>query len=126
MMTAAGQNVKLRFWRIDYSPDDVVGGAVITGSVTGEYPARLREMPPSQLLLQQGLEVETVWSATIVPGTIDVRERDEVDIVQPTDHPYYHQRLRVRGVAYGMLNPRDPRNCVFLTLSRSRIAHAQQ
>ncbi len=123
---AAGQNVKLRFWRMSNDPDDVVGGAVITGSVTGIYPARLRENKPSQLLLQQGLETETTLSATVVPGTIDVMERDEVDIVEPTDHPYYHLRFRVRGVAYGMLNPRDPRNHVFLTLSRSRIAHAQQ
>lgn len=125
-MTAAGMNVKLRFWRMSNNPDDVVGGAIITGSVTGIYPARLRENKPSQLLLQQGLEVETIWSATVVPGTIDVRERDEVDIVEPADHPYYHMRLRVRGVAYGMLNPRDPRNHIFLTLSRSRIAHASQ
>ena len=123
----AGQNVKLRFWRIAYDPDDVVGGAVITGSVTGEYPARLRENPPSQLLLQQGLETVSTYTAIVVPGTIDVRDRDEADIVEPADHPYYHQRMRVMGQpVYGMLNPRDPRNYIMITLSRSRQAHAQQ
>ena len=123
---AAGQNVKLRFWRIAYNPDDSVGGAVITGSITGIYPARLRENMPSQLLLQQALETVPTYTATVVPGTIDVKERDEADIVEPSDHPYYQQRMRVIGVSYGMLNPRDPRNYVMVTLSRSRIGHAQQ
>ena len=125
-MTAAGLNIKVRIWKIEYSPDDVVGGAVVTGTVVGDYPARFRENKENQLLLQQGLEVEKTYSAILVPGTVDVHERDELEIIQPTDHPYYGQRFRVRGVDYGMLNPRDPRNYVHLTLSRSRISHAQQ
>lgn len=122
----AGLNIKIRIFSIDYNPDDSVGGAVITGTAIGDYPARFRENMPSQLLLQQGLETEPTYTVNAVPGTIDVHERDEVEIIQPTDHPYYGQRFRVRGVSYGMLNPRDPRNYVSLTLSRSRIAHAQQ
>jgi hypothetical protein len=123
---AAGLNIKVRIWKIQYSPDDAVGGSVITGTVVGDYQSRFRENRESQLLLQQGLEVDKTYSAIIVPGTVDVHERDELEIIQPTDHPYYGQRFRVRGVSFGMLNPRDPRNYVQLTLSRSRIAHAQQ
>lgn len=125
-MMVAGLNLQIRIWKIEYAPDDLVGGAVITGSVVGSYPARLKENAENQLLLQQGLEVEKTYSAIVVPGTVDVHERDELEIIQPTDHPYYQQRFRVISVSYGMLNPRDPRNYVLLTLSRSRIAHGTQ
>ncbi len=123
---AAGLNIKVRIWNMQNSPDDAVGGAVLTGTIVGDYQSRFRENRENQLLLQQGLEVEKTYSAIIVPGTVDVHERDELEIIQPTDHPYYGQRFRVRGVDYSMFNPRDPRNYVHLTLSRSRISHAQQ
>jgi len=125
-MAIAGNNIKIRIWRTNYSPDDIVGGAIVTGTVLGDYPARLQANPEEQLLLQQGLETERTFKINLVPGYLDVRERDEVEVLAPTDHVYYGQRFRVRGVSYSSLNKRDPRNYLMITLTRDVRAHDRQ
>ncbi len=50
-MAIAGNNIKVRIWRINYMNDDPVGGAVVTGTIVGSYPARLQANPEEQLLL---------------------------------------------------------------------------
>ena len=125
-MTLAGNNIRVRIWRTNYSSDDTVGGAVVTGTVVGDYPARLQANPQEQLLLQQGLETERTFKVNIVPGYLDIRERDELEVIQPTDHVYYGQRFRIRGVSYSSLNKRDPRNYLMLTLTRDVRAHDRQ
>jgi hypothetical protein len=121
----AGLNIQIRHWRITYSDDNEVGGAVVTGSVVGIYQARMSSNPPSQLLLQQGLETERVFNVTR-NGTIDFQERDEIEVYRPTDHPYYGDFFRIRGVRYSDFNRRDPRAYMMLTVSRSVSAHAFQ
>lgn len=123
-MAIAGNNIQIRIWRINYSNDDSVGGAVVTGTVVGTYPARLQSNPEEQLIMQQGLETERTFKINLVPGYLDIRERDELEVSQPTDHPYYGKWFRVRGVSYSSLNKRDPRNYMMLTVSRSVRAHA--
>jgi hypothetical protein len=125
-VTLAGNNIKVRIWRTNYSSDDTVGGAIVTGTVVGDYPARLQANPEEQLLLQQGLETERTFKINLVPGYLDVRERDEVEVIAPTDHVYYGQRFRVRGVSYSSLNKRDPRSYLMLTLTRDVRAHGRQ
>jgi len=125
-MTLAGNNIKVRIFRINYSDDNTVGGAVVTGTAIGDYPARLQANPEEQLLLQQGLETERTFKLNLVPGYLDIRERDELEIIQPTDHVYYGQRFRVRGVTYSSMNKRDPRNYMSLTLTRDVRAHDRQ
>jgi len=119
----AGNNIKVRIFRINYVNDDIVGGAVVTGTVIGDYPARLQANPEEQLLLQQGLETERTFKINIVPGYLDIRERDELMVIAPTDHVYYGKWFRVRGVSYSSLNKRDPRNYMMLTVSRSVRSH---
>ena len=122
-MAIAGNNIKVRIFRINYVNDDIVGGAVVTGTVIGDYPARLQANPEEQLLLQQGLETERTFKINIVPGYLDIRERDELMVIAPTDHVYYGKWFRVRGVSYSSLNKRDPRNYMMLTVSRSVRSH---
>lgn len=124
----AGYNVRVNIWRmLADTEDDYVGGALITGTVAYyNVQARLEQEPANLLLNQQGIETVHIYSMTIIPGTLTVYERDEVQIVQPLDHHYYGQRFRVRGVRYSSHNPRDPRNYIMLSLNRSDRMHRQQ
>lgn|SRR5574341_1411277 len=122
----AGQNIKLRIWAMENQPDNIVGGAVITGSVFGVYDARLQENPESQLLLQQGLEIVKTFTAIITPMAKGVQERYEADIYAPYDHQYYGERMRIRNVRHSDMNPRDSRSYTLLSLSRSDFSHASQ
>ncbi len=126
-MTMAGLNCRVDIYRINYGDDDDVGGAVTTGTVQYQgISARIQPSSPEQLLLQQGLETNRTFQATIVPGTLTIHERDEIEVVQPTDHAYYGDRFRVIGVQASDLNRRDPRNYMILHLSRSVRAHSKQ
>ena len=125
-MTVAGMNRRCDIYHYTFRPDDIVGGAQPTGTVAyWNVPIRMQENQPSQLLLQQGLETMRTFSAIVIPGTINVYERDEIKITQPTDDIFYNHYFRIIGVRYTDLNPRDPRNYLLLTLVRSDIAHAE-
>jgi len=123
----AGLNVRFNIWSMDTTDDDIVGGAQITGScIYQDVYGRFQANPDQQLLLQQGLETVRTYSANIVPGTLSMKERDEVEISAPTDHPYYQDRFRIMSMRWSDHNPRDPRNYIMLTLTRSVQAHAEQ
>jgi len=126
-MSIAGLNCRIDIWRINYANDDIVGGAVITGTLQYQnVAARIQANPEEQLLLQQGLETIRTFTATLIPGTLDIRERDEIEVSQPLDHNYYGQRFRVNGVSYSDFNARNPRNYMMLTLQRSVRAKSRQ
>lgn len=122
----AGANIKLRIWKIENTPDNSVGGSVITGSVFGIYDARLQENPESQLLLQQGLEIVKTFTAIITPMAIGVQERYEAEVYAPYDHQHFGERMRIRNIRHSDMNPRDPRSYTMLSMSRSDYAHSQQ
>lgn len=124
-MTNAGMNIRFDIFRVNYGNDDEVGGAVITGTCQyHDILGRLQGEMPNQLLLQQGLETPRTFTATIFPGTLDIRERDEVWVSEPHDHVYYHQYFRVIGVTYSNFTSRDPRSYLLLSLTRSERAHS--
>jgi hypothetical protein len=59
-----GMNNRVRIWRIDYDSDDIVGGAMPTGTVAhSNVHARVEANPEDQLLLQQGLETVRTFNA---------------------------------------------------------------
>jgi hypothetical protein len=123
----AGDNIRVTVWRMSDSSDDRVGGAVITGSsVYTGVPARIEQEPANQLLAQQGLETLHMFKMRIIPGTITIYERDEIEVTHPFDHHYFGQRFRVNGVMYSSNSPRDPRNYIMLNLTRSDRYHRQQ
>ena len=123
----AGLNTRVRIWRMDDIDDDVVGGAVISGTVAYDYVrARIEANPEEQLLLQQGAETTRTFNALVVPGTLDIRERDELEIVEPTSHVYYAQRFRIVGIQYSSMDKHNPNNYARLSMTRSERAHAVQ
>jgi hypothetical protein len=124
---SAGLNIRSNIWRVTQGTDDLVGGAVITGTVVYENVlTRLEAQPEQQLLLQQGLETVRTFTAVVVPGTMVIKERDELEVIAPFDHPYYGDRFRIVSMRYSTHNPRDPRNYVMLSLIRSVRAHSLQ
>jgi len=123
----AGMNCKVRIWRMTNQDDDIVGGAVISGSLQyANMYARLDEIPSEQLLLQQGLETVNSFTATIVPGDKDIRERDELEVTHPYDHVYYGERFRIIEVRKQIFNPRNPNNYMVVTMDRRIRAHGVQ
>jgi len=123
----AGNNSQCQIWRMDNADDDEVGGSIITGSVIYNYVnIRFQSQPTEQIFLQQGLETPRVYTAIIVPGYLDIRERDLVEITDPKDHIYYGEKFRVIGVRYSSHNRRDPRNYIMLDMYRSVRAHSYQ
>lgn len=123
----AGLNTRVRIWRYGYSDDDEVGGAMPTGTVAHPHVmARIEANPEDQLLLQQGLETVRTFNALIVPGSLDVREKDELEIVAPDHHPYYNVRFRIVGVQYSSIDKYNPNNYMRLSMIRSVRSHASQ
>jgi len=124
---AAGMTSRVRIWRIDFDDDDIVGGAVITGSVAhSNVHARIESNPEEQVLLQQGLQTLRTFNALIVPGSLDVRERDELEVTAPVHHPYYGVRFRITGVQYSSMDRYNPNNYMRLSMVRDVRSHALQ
>jgi len=120
-----GCNVKVDIWRITETTDDASGGAVITGTVVySAYPARIQQQEVEMLLLQQGLETPKIFNVTMYPGTLDIRERDELEVVQPYNYQIVNQRMRILNVRPADFAPNDPRNYLMLTCTRSVQSHA--
>lgn len=115
-----GLNLKISVWRMGtVGPDDAVGGAISTGTVVYEsVEGRLSQASPSQIMLEQGLEVDTIWTCRVRPPNLDIRERDEIEITWPPLHPHLNDRFRIRGVRRTSMHPRDGRGFIDLTLSR--------
>lgn len=123
----AGSNLNCRIWRMTAQDDDAVGGAQLSGTVVYEHVyARIEANPEDQLLLQQGIETEKTFNALVVPGTADIRERDELEIVAPYYHPYYGVRFRIVGVQRSSMDLRNPNVYTRLSMIRSVRSHATQ
>ena len=124
----AGLNVRFDIWRMeDSGTDDYVGGASVTGTIVYQYiQGRFQGFMPDQVFEQQGLETLRTFKFLFSPGTLDIRERDEAQLVAPFDHPHYNHRFRLTGIRYSDFNPRDPRNYMTAVGTRSVRAHTQQ
>lgn len=124
----AGLNLLLNIHRYSYQADDEVGGAVITGTVQYyNVMGRISPDRPTTAFLEQGLETLKTYTGIVIPGTLDIRNRDEVEVVAPFDHWDYGKFFRVMGdPEHASPNPRDPRNFMQLRLARSDRAHARQ
>ena len=123
----AGINSKVRIWRLSNKDDDVVGGAMLSGTVQyANILCRMDAIPSEQLLLQQGLETTKMFTATLVPGNLDIRERDELEIIAPYDHVYLGNRFRIIEVRRQIFNARNPNNYMVVTMDRRIRAHGVQ
>lgn len=123
----AGLNLRIDVWRITTPTDDVVGGAITTGTVVySGVEAFMQESPQSMVFSEQGLETLSIFNMTVSPGTLTIYERDEVEVVEPHDHYYHGKRFRVITSRHSSHNPRDPRNYLILTVTRSDRMHQLQ
>jgi len=115
-----GLNLRVSIWRMTTtSSDDAVGWAMVTGTVVHEnVEGRLSQSRPSQIVLEQGLEADTIWTCRIRPASLVIYERDEVEVTRPPLHPHLNDRFRIRGVRRTSMHPRDGRGFIDLTLSR--------
>ena len=120
-------NCRIKLWRMDNIDDDEVGGSVVSGTVAyTDIRARIEANPDEQLLLQQGLETTRTFNALIVPGTLDIRERDELEVTAPSNHIYYADRFRIMGVQYSSMDTSNPNNYARLAMIRSVRSHNVQ
>lgn len=121
----AGLNIKIDIWTMGQDDDDVVGGAMITGTLAyQDVAARLTMRRPNQLLLQQGLETIKTADLLIQGRNITINERDEIEVVWPLDHDFYGNRFRIEGIQPSSRRAKHgPKAC---TVSRIERTRAQQ
>lgn len=115
-----GLNLKATIWRMNNAADDSSGGAVLTG--TPQYvnqPFAIAARRPTQISLEQGLEVPKIFDGTTRLCGVTLYERDEVEVTCPSNHPYYGLRFRITGI-----QPSQRRNgeqhCTLERIERSR------
>lgn len=126
-MTAAGLNMKVHIWRLTTGDDDIVGGANVTGSILYyNIHARIDEKSPEQFLMQPGYETSRVLTAILIPVTLQIKEKDELQVIKPLDSVYYGKRFRILGVRPASHSTRDPRNYLILDMVRTEYSHAIQ
>jgi len=124
----AGATSQFSIWRIsEVVGDDVVGGALITGTpLHTRVRGRIESLKPTQLLLEQGLEYQRLWKVAIQPSTLDVRERDELEITHPAAHRFFGERFRILAIEHSGMHPGDPRNFLQLTVRHVDFARSLQ
>jgi len=120
-----GMNLLVRVWRISEPSDDMIGGALSSGTLvyTGKR-ARMESQKPVEAIVQQGLETEKIFNMNIQPVSLIIREHDEIELISPVTHPYYGKRLQVVGVQNQSMSMSDPRSYLLLTLHYKEYAHA--
>jgi len=119
-----GLNLKATLWRMNTTTDDVVGGAMITGTpVYSNLPIAIAAKRPTQASLEQGLEVDAIYDLTARQCNVTIYERDEVEVTCPANHPYYGLRFRVLGTQPPKRYRQGAQHC---TLSRVRQSRRQQ
>ena len=121
----AGLNIKVNVWQMNSDSDDIVGGAMITGTMLyQDVAARLTARRPSQVSLEAGLETDRFFDMVIGCDATGVNERDEIEFVWPLDHPYYAERFRIMGIQLD--GRRRPHGHTQMTLSRIERSRSQQ
>ena len=116
----AGNNLSARIWRFSYPADDSVGGALPSGTIIYEnVQARLQDTSPIAAFAIQGVETNKIHQAEVYPGTLDIREYDQFEVVSPPNHPWVSLKMRIDTVQKPNYHPGDPRGFLLLTMVRS-------
>lgn len=108
--------------------DDDVGGAMLTGVVAYEsLEARLAPLKPNPFtgMTIQGLEVDRIIRCQTRPDTLNIDERDEVEVVWPPQSEFYHMRFRIIKIQRDSLHPLDRRNFLELQLHKIEVSRAR-
>lgn len=119
----AGNNLGVRIWHFVYS-DDAVGGSDPSGTVLYQHAhARIQAIRPTTPLLEQGIEVNKLYSAHIDNRDVLLREHDIVEITSPVTHREYGKKYRAIAVMPSTFAPNDRRGHLIVTLTRIERAH---
>lgn len=103
--------------------DDEIGGARVREDLVYEnIPARIEANMPSTLLLEQGLEADETFIMTVRP--LNIREKDEIEVISPDVHRFYQKRLRITGIQASSMNARLSHTFYKVTLRRKDYAYA--
>lgn len=106
----AGLRLQVRLHSIVQEADDDVGGSIVSGTVSYDaIPAAVEYLKPSQLLLEQGVELKRMARVLVQPGSLTILERDELEVVGPPGHEDLGRFFRVVSVGRTGLSPNDPR-----------------
>lgn len=91
-------------------------GTVIASSVRGH----LNVLNPSQMSLEQGLEVSRLADVLLRPraGSLTIFERDQLQIVGPAGHPNLNEYWRVENVQQSPMHPKNRKRFMRLKVSR--------
>ncbi len=115
----AGNNLRARFWRKSYIANDVVGGAVPSGTVIYQnVEGRIQAATPIPAFAIQGVETNKIMMGIFFPGSLDVQEYDECEVTSPPNHPYFGLKFVVDTVQKPNYHPADPRGELLLTMVR--------
>ncbi len=117
----AGMRMQVTVHSVTQGADDEVGGAVLTGTASiVAIPASIQYLKPSQLLLEQGIEVRRFARVLVQPGSLVIYERDELEVVGPAGHEDVGKLFRVESIERTGLSPNDSRGR-FLILTCERL-----
>jgi len=122
----AGLNLQVKIWRYIFytGSDDDSGGAQPSGTVLYDpVPARKITRMPDMVFLEQGIETERISQYMLWPGTLAIKERDELQITSPSNHLDYNKHFKIVGVSDVGFSPSDARGYLIVSTSRSEVAH---
>lgn len=121
----AGLNLQVSIIKINDMSDDSIGGASPSGTVTyTNIPARISARKPTQALLEQGLDLPSIFAGVIAPGNVQVRQNDQVQVTSPKISQWYNYIFRIIGIQYSSMQ--DPRQYLVVTLRRIEFSHTNQ
>ena len=97
-----------------------MGGALPSGAIIYEnVQARLQDTSPIAAFAIQGVETNKIHQAEVYPGTLDIREYDQFEVVSPPNHPWVSLKMGIDTVQKPNYHPCDPRGFLLLTMVRS-------
>ena len=117
-----GIQVTGQIWRSSYT-DDVVGGAVPSGTVLySPVYARIAPNKSTLALLEQGLETPSIFSAIFQPQ-VELRQNDQFQVTAPSTSHYLNQKFRILSVQRSSMEDARRKHMV-VTMRRMEIANA--
>lgn len=120
----AGLNLLCNVVQITDGADDVIGGAQPTGTVAyANVQARISARRPTQVILEQGLEVKEMFTAVLTPGTLVVHNNDKIQVTYPSTSPYFGFYFRIVGVQHSSMT--DGRGFLILNMRRIERSHTE-
>jgi hypothetical protein len=112
--------------RFSYPQDDIVGGAVPSGTVLYQnLSCRIEPNMPTIQLLEQGLQVPTTFQILIHPGNIEANHNDQIRITAPVISRYYNKKYRIIGLTGSSNAPQNDRNLIKFILKRWEESHGE-